>query len=330
MFTCKEQLCQYLISGHIHLSKKDYGFFSNIKSIVGDKNCITSNQNNLFSKLLKKYKRQITKQNFDVEKLIELNWNVSVLDSREEFLTAYVGLHEDKIFIKTPFNKNFINQFRKIKNNNFVWNKEERRYEGPISTYQLKIALHTVDKNFALKQYCDKTLQVLEQIKSYESVKYWEPTLVKIKNNLYILAASQSLIDSIQHIVIKNDALTFFELSQYGIRIDEDLMLDSFYKFAGTFITEINTNQLQEFSDWVKKLNVDCVFTSRDLVYSKEIAKELKFALSNNGIACSPFKQSESTNNGVLLNTHSSWTLFPTENFSKIVQLINLQPINVK
>lgn len=330
MFTCKEQLCQYLISGHIHLSKKDYGFFSNVKNIIVDKSCITTNQNLLFNKLLKKYQRQITKQNLDVDKLIELGWNVSVLDSREEFLTAYVELLDKKVIIKTPYNKTFINDLRKTRNNNFVWNKQERRYEAPISTYQLKIALQLVSKNFTLTKYCDKILQELSLIKNYEGAKYWQPTLVKIHGNLYILCASEALMNNIQHIELTDDPLTFFELSQYGIDIHQDLVRDEFSKFASNFVTVINTNQLYEFSDWLRKLNVNCVFTSRDLIYNKEIEKNLKTELLNCGIECKPLNRRELRDNSILLNTHSSWSSFPSKNFCKVVQLINLQPVHVK
>ena len=59
MMQKKEHLLHYMMKGHVHLSKKDYGFFNNLSYIIREKNQVTSNQNKLFDKLILKYQRQL-------------------------------------------------------------------------------------------------------------------------------------------------------------------------------------------------------------------------------------------------------------------------------
>jgi len=68
----REHLLHYMMKGHVHLSKKDYGFFNNLTYIIKDKNQVTSNQNKLFDKLILKYQRQLRKLGHNIEKLNQL------------------------------------------------------------------------------------------------------------------------------------------------------------------------------------------------------------------------------------------------------------------
>jgi hypothetical protein len=331
MFTSKDQLAHYMINGHLHLSKKDYGFFNNIKSIVHNNKPVTSNQNKLFDKLLTKYQRQLHKLNLSVEELISLPWKVEVLESKQEYLDAYISIENDTIIIRSPFNNKFIQIFRKIPLNEFVWDKVKRIYTAPLSTYQLRIAVDIVSKCYEDVVYCDNVKSILKQIEEYNNIKYWQPTLVKINNNFYIVATNNSLNDSIKHIELNDDPKTFYLLSQYGVTIHEDLLSDEYSKFASEYFTEVDSKDLLDLCDWLNNLNVEYVFTSRDLVYSKELSNDLKVALLEKHIACRPAKEFDTFTNGVLLKTNSSWTTISSiKNYSKIIHLTNSRPVKVK
>lgn len=126
MFTCNESLLKYFMGGYIHLSKKDYNFFSNLKNIITDKKVITSNQSKLFTKLLLKYKRQLNKEGHDVDELSKLEWKVFVIDSEPEFLRANLSIVNDKIVIRSPFNSKFITAIKNINLQPYVWSKEKK------------------------------------------------------------------------------------------------------------------------------------------------------------------------------------------------------------
>lgn len=328
MFTNKDQLAHYMISGHVHLSKKDYGFFNNIKTIVHDHKPVTTNQNKLFDKLLLKYQRQLQKLNFNVQTLIELSWKVEVLESKPEYLSAYISIDNDKIIIRSPFNTKFVQMFRKIPLIQFVWNKLSRVYEAPLSTYQLKIAIDAVNKCYETVNYCDQVQKILEEINQYSEVIYWQPTLVKIHDNYYVIASNSALNEVIKDFELNDDPKTFYMLSQYGVTIHPDLINNNYTKFASEYVTEIDSSNLSDLCDWLRNLNVECVFTSRDLVYSKDLSNDLKLLLLERGIICKPATKTDIANS-VLLKTHSSWTAF-TSTFNKIIHLKNSRPVKIK
>jgi hypothetical protein len=139
------------------------------------------------------------------------------------------------------------------------------------------------------------------------------------------------LDDSIKHIELNDDPKTFYLLSQYGVTIHEDLLTDKYKKFSAESITQIDTKDLQSLSDYLHQLNIECVFTSRDIVYNKELSNELKLSLLNKGIICKPAKELDHTNNSVLLKTNSSWTTISNiKKYDKIIHLTNSRPVNVK
>lgn len=330
MFEYKDQLTFYMVAGHVHLSKKDYGFFNNIKQTIGDKP-VTSNQDKLFNKLLAKYQRQLSKLNHDVVLLGQLPWRVPVVETKQEYLSAIISIVNDTIIIKSPFNNKFIQQFRKIELNDFVWNKIKRVYEAPFSTYQLKIAIQTVNSCYESVVYCDKVKELLDQVTQYSEVKYWEPTLTKINNNLYIVAINNSLYEAISHIDLADDPQTFYLLSRYGIKIDDSLLDDKYKMFAAEYVVEVDSQDFEEVSLWLQNLKVEHVFTSRDVLYNKELSNDIKLILLDKGITCSTAKNLEKENS-VIIKTHKSWPSFNNHVglYDKVIYLKNSRPVKIR
>lgn len=329
MFTSKDQLANYMIAGHLHLSKKDYGFFNNIKITVHDKKPVTSNQDQLFNKLLSKYQRQLHKLNHNVKELVDLPWKVGVVESKQEYLDAHISIQNNTITIRSPFNNRFIQTFRKVHLNKFQWNKVKRVYEAPYSTYQLKIANKAVNDCYESVTYCEQVKEILNQIDEYKVIKHWVPTLVKTQNNFYISAINNSLHEAIKDIELNDDPKTFYVLSQYGVEIDDALLETKFDKFASNYLPEIDSVDIAELAKWLHLLKVECVFTSRDVVYNKELSNDLKFELQKYGIACKPAKDNKD-DRGVLLKTHSSWSSFTNYSFYyKIIQFTNSRPVKI-
>ena len=330
MFICKDQLTNYLIAGHVHLSKKDYGFFSNLKNLIVTNKSITSNQTKLFDKLIVKYKRQLQKLNIDVDATLNLPWHVLVVETKQEFLDAYVSIDNTTIQIRSPFNNKFINALRRAEYSLFKWDKTKRIYEAPFSTFQLKLGIGLVKDCYESVKFCSTIQRLIAELEEYQLIKYWNPTLVKRHNHFYILGMNTFLHDAIADIELNDHPITLFKLSQYGVKIDDDILQDDFRKFAGNFMAEIDSADFGQLSEWLRLLNIDCVFTSRDLVYNKEISHELKSSLLENDIECKPFKHTEYKENSVLLNTHSSWTSFALRNFCKIIKLSNSRPVLIQ
>lgn len=324
----KEELVKFFISGTIHLSKKDYGFFHNLHLLIKDKKPITSNQNKLFDKLITKYQRQLKKTKLDYNNLVTLPWITNVITSDPEFLQAKIFIENNEINIRSPFKTTFIQYFRKQSLNTFVWNKLDKVYKSPFSTFSLKLAILSVKKHYDNIQYCPIILELLEQIKFYDHNLLWNPTLVKNQNHFYVYGINQSLYESISHIELNDDPKTLFNLSKYGIQISPSIIQeDSIKYFASNHQLSYDLDNIDNIVEILKLLEVDHVFTSRDIVYNKSISNEIKIKLLEKGITCLP-QNSGNHQNSILFTTNSSGPFY--KNVAKVIHLKNSRTINVK
>lgn len=260
---CKEQLLQFFLQD-INLSQYDQKFLSNLQLIVHRDNRITSNQSDLFDKLVEKYNRQLSKYGLVKEALKELKWQASVVVSSPEFTGAKISLDDDKIVLKVPFNKTFIAKFREIPSNPFEWQRDERVYTAPYSTYGLKILKENLHKYFFIVHICNQVEAILLKLKEYEA-EIWDPTLVKINDRLVILAINPILGDIVKDIELNADAKTMFKLSRLGIKIHPSLIVDSKTKFASEFITEVDIDDVPTVVEWFAELGVTHILMGKGL-----------------------------------------------------------------
>lgn len=254
----REQLTQYMLQGHVHLSKKDYGFFFNIKELVATTGKITTNQNKLFEKLLHKYNRQLFKQKLNLDDLLCLTWNASVVETSREYTKTYVKLEGNDLVLKCPFNNKFLNTFRKTPNNPFVWSKQSKHYSTTFSTYALKVLYRLLPTHFDDIEYDYRVQQLIDQIKPLEN-HIFEPTLVDVNGNLMVLSCNNTLGELLKDIELEKSGQCFFALSRLGIKIDDTLLTSEFLRFASSRSYVINSQDLHLLSPWLSDLNVRTV-----------------------------------------------------------------------
>ncbi len=331
----KEHLLRYMMSGHIHVSKKDYNFFSNLSFIINEKKVITSNQSKLFDKLITKYSRQLKKYNNDIASLSELVWNTNVVESKQEFLEPYIFQEDETLKIRLPFNNKFIQSLHKSKLQPFAWDKNERLYVGNYSTFAFKLAYDLVSKHFSSFKLCPVLKEKFDQLSYYKDVLYWNPTLTCLNRNFYILGANPYLINAVSQITLNNEPKNLLELSTYGINIDQKIYETECQKFAGSFNYEIDLDNFDQLCKWLSLLEVDTVITPRDVLYNKSVLNEIKIQLLEHGIQCTPTwdtisEESRHTKKAVLLKLPSSiYRELGTIKFCKIITLTNSRSIKI-
>lgn len=261
----KEQLLYFFLQGKISLSQYDYKFMANLQTMIRDKNRITSNQAGLFDKLIDKYKKQLTKNGYDVADLQALVWKTMLVESTEEYTGASVSIKDDGLVLRVPFNKTFINSFREIKNNPFVWDKESKLYLAPFSTTAFKIAATKLASYFPSVRFCDESQDILNELDKL-SAQIWNPTLIKVQDQLVVAAASPVLAELISEIDLKLDSVTLFKLNQMGVTISPELIAsDPKLIFAANRVYEIELTQIETAISWMKSLGCKNVVLGRGL-----------------------------------------------------------------
>jgi hypothetical protein len=330
MFYTKAEFVDYMVQGHIHLSKKDYGFFSNLKFIISDKKFITTNQANLCDKLIHKYKRQLLKQGYQSDELINLKWGVQVNETSIEYLHPKVYVENELLCFTLPFNNLFLQYFKRFNNNPFEWNKNKRRYECVASTFALKLAILCLKKFFSDIKYDETLTSVFLSLKDYEA-KYWQPTLVKSAGVYYIACLNNSLYAQIKDLVLNDDPLTLYTLSRHGIVIDESVIEnDNFKKFASNYYNTIDLEDLPKALMYLRLLDIAQVTLASEMIYSKEISKEVKQKIHDAGIECYP-PYIKSTDDTVLLQyTKNAHSIKKTQKILKCITLTNSRPVDIR
>jgi hypothetical protein len=335
---CKEQLLYFFLSGKISLSQYDYKFMVNLQTMIHDSHRVTSNQAELFDKLISKYAKQLTKAALVKEELQALLWKAMVVQSTPEYTGANISLFDDIITVRVPFNKIFIAYFRGVDGNPFEWIKEERLYRAPFSTVAFKLLYHTLPKYFTSVKYCETLSNILEDLKQYEGL-VWEPTLMNVNGKLILGAANTVVAELISDIDLTISADSLYKLSSLQFPAQSNVYGDDpKLKFAYEYVTEVDIDNISQVAKWMRSLKVQRVLLDRTLSTDKNFRSEIETALT--GIPVVPATRNDFNRDAsmypssFLLQTHSHLNnrlnTYVNHNIDKIVVLKNSRPVETK
>lgn len=325
----KEDLLNYMRSGSIHISKKDYGFYNNLYYLVKDRRGITSNQSKLFDKLIVKYKRQLKNNGLDHNILLNTKWTTEVIETKPEFLEAWITLCDDILTVRCPFNSKFIKDIRNVEVVDFLWSKEDRVYKTEFSTIALKKAYEILQKHFTTIKFSEDITKLMNQLACYSSVKYWNPTYVKINKNYYIVATNQFVHKELSNISFDDSLATLNTLALAGVTIDNSVLgEDKSKRFASTFFSEFDIQEFYDVCKWLQLLKVDTVIASRDVIHNKPLLQEIKTKLKEHDINLVT-DTNQNGKNKVLLRTFR-YSQTNLQDITKVILLLNSRPILLK
>lgn len=260
--TSKEHLVYFMQCGMLRLSKIDLRFLQNLYHLTLNKSNITTNQIKLFDKLTAKYCRQLIQHGLTQYKIQKLNWETSIIESSPTFTDAYISINDNTIDFKSPFNKKFLQALGKVPYNTFKWSPVRKVHCAKYSTAALKVIVDLATTYYSKIHYCDTTKNLLEQLNNYNNIKYWEPTLVSIKDNFFVVGINNESLGNIVHNMELSNKLTCLcELSKYGIKVDNKIINDDpLNKFASEFITNVDLNHIDVYIDYLRLIDCDAVF----------------------------------------------------------------------
>lgn len=338
IFTSKEQVLHFMNKGEIKMSNQDASFFSTIYGLIYRNKQITSNQDQLFNKLLVKHKTQLKRKGFIAAKLCELPWvKANIIASQEDFSKANIKLVDNTLYLRTPFNKKFVSELNGIYANPFVWNTGGRNYQAVFSTRALKIAVNVAKKHFKSINFCPALTEVMSQVPPIEG-SFWRPTLVKAKNGFYISSCNNILNDKIQNIELNDDPVTFFALSKLGINIDPALIGDNkFAKFAANHYNEVSVNSafnadesIGELAEWLHKLSITKVIIGREPNYfsHKKLGWTIKKVFKEKNIICLNHTEHNLNEESIMIH-FIDYGKSHTQNVVKKIMIKEAKPISI-
>lgn len=341
MFKYKENILTFFLYDKLRLNKYDSSFVSNLYVLIERNKKITTNQANLFDKLLYKYQKQLKKLGYNTSDLVLLSWRVPLEPSSVEFIGAKIILENGNIVVKVPFNKKFISslkvetEFERFNSCVFEWDKNDKNYKAPFSTLGLKYMVQKLPLFFESVSYCERTTELLKKLELYNNQELtWNPTLVKT-SNYYINAINEPLYEILKNLELSDDHKCLYTLAKMGINIDNKIVENDQRKlFAGSFIFKIDINELSKLNQYLCDFEIKKVFVTNS--YRQTAVNYNNFNLPSllNNVSIYPLEKLKTEDRDVVLihygEINIKQLIFTNKNVSKIVCIINSNPIKLK
>jgi hypothetical protein len=328
-----EHIIHFMRSGSIKLSRYDGRFIDNLAVLKE----VTTNQVALFNKLIHKYRRQFSKHEMFVEKLVELPWTMKIVESAPYHTNGYIFIENDVILFRCPFNRNFINKFRNNTSNYFVWNKERKVYQATFGPHNLRVVMTLTKEFFPNLTYCDNVKELLDPLKEYSEFKYWNPTLVKANNRYYIAGINEYLNEALGDIELNTEPATLAKLCLHGVDVDiEELHTNPKLLFAAEFNPVVERNELENIIPWLNELGCDIVLLYGNVssAHDSGISKLFsKYGIKTQDANVFRTMQREAVQNykfAVSLRARSTDSRDYDNIISKAIRIVNSEPINIK
>lgn len=285
MFKNREEFLQTVITNSLRLNKYDYRFLNNLLLLLAKNNYITTNQNQLFEKLVMKYKKQLKGLGVSAEAIINLDWTVEQIDSDKEHTEAFVSIENNELKLRLPFNKKFIDTWHNHIEKTYttrphgilVWSKAQKMYVGKATAYNL-LLVNKIVPMFYNTNYCVKSQSLIDLRNSLIDT-ITDPTYKKINNSYYIIGANKHIIEATKDIDFNDDPNTLLKLSLYGITIDESVTGNNkFKKFAGQVNSSFDVSETSTLITYFKALNISNIicnmrFTSLNKMFLEKLTE---------------------------------------------------------
>ena len=262
----KEDLLLVFTSNELRLNKYDNKFFTNLVMLISKNKFITTNQIELFDKLVIKYARQLRKIGYTQNVIENLQWSTNIIQSDKEHTEAFIDIHNGEVIVRVPFSRKFIDEWNDGQAVNginvYKWNKEHKYYIAKLSTVALKLAYALIPKFFKLN--CSVEVQkIFDGIKVYENC-IWNPTLVRSNKYYYISGTNQYLDTALSQLEFNKDPKTLSTLAKHGVKISDSITGDDkFLDFCSKYYIELNVDKVKDFKEYCLQLGVGTIIINQ-------------------------------------------------------------------
>ena len=280
----KEQLVDYLTK-HISLGTYDKRFLTNLIHLnFVTKNPVTTNQSALLDVIVKRYHRQLAKKEIDSNEMINLSWTLPPIPSLPTYTEAHISIEDDEILLRSPYKNTFLKDIKSMDYG--IWNRDTKTWSFPMSESILKDVINLTNKHYDAVNYCNIIKEVVDILYPYEELKYWNPTLVKTNDRLYVVACNEALMDSVKHIPLTLDIKNLARLSFMGIAVSEDIKesLTETERLGLEYTVNIDKNDIAGIVNYLEMIDSDYVIVSDRYRHDKEFALHIANTLKANNI----------------------------------------------
>ena len=135
----RDQAHRWLVL-HIRYSRYDTNFIDNVSRLSGENKALTKRQDELWERLVLKYRKQIKNNGWDAEEIVKLNWLLEPVDFDANY-SPLLWYEDGELCCRFPYNQRVVKEIRTVLEEHntqwlyeydkrFQWSKERRCWHG--------------------------------------------------------------------------------------------------------------------------------------------------------------------------------------------------------
>ena len=128
---------------HVRYSRYDTNFIDNVSRLSGEHKALTKKQNELWERLVYKYRKQIKTNGWDADSIVQLNWELEPVDFDANY-SPLLWIEENEVCCRFPYNQRVVKEIRNVLEDHssqwiyeydkrFQWSKERRCWHGQFN-----------------------------------------------------------------------------------------------------------------------------------------------------------------------------------------------------
>jgi hypothetical protein len=280
----KEQLVDYLTK-HISLGTYDKRFLNNLINLnFVTKNPVTTNQAALLNTIVARYRRQLAKNEIDSNDMVNLPWTLEPIPSLPTYTEAHLLIEDDTILLRSPYKTTFVKDIKTLDYGK--WDRDTKTWSFPMNEVVLKRVIDITNKHYDTINYCTTIKEIIDILLPYEESKYWNPTLVKTNDRIYVAACNQALLDSIKHIPLTLEVRNLARLVYMGITIGESITesLPELERTGLEYSVLIDKNDIKGIVNYIQMIEADYVIISDRYRHDKSLLLQIANILKANKV----------------------------------------------
>jgi hypothetical protein len=196
---------------HIRYSRYDTNFIDNVSRLSGENKALTKRQDELWERLVHKYRKQIKNNGWDAQEIVKLNWLLEPVDFDVNY-SPLLWFENGELCCRFPYNQRVVKEIRSVleDHNNqwlyeydkrFQWSKERRCWHGEFYPALCKSLIEFANDNefeidYSVQQFADRIPGTDRE---------WMPVAEYINGRVYVSNLTTKLADAFDNTELTPD-----------------------------------------------------------------------------------------------------------------------------
>lgn len=187
----RDQAHRWLVL-HVRYSRYDTNFIDNVSRLSGESKALTKRQDELWERLIYKYRKQIKSNGWDAEEIIKLNWQLEPVDFDANY-SPLLWIEGNEVCCRFPYNQRVVKEIRSVLEDHssqwiyeydkrFQWSKDRRCWHGEFNPALCKSLVDFANDNeFEIDASVQQLIDAMPGVD-----REWMPVAEYVNGRVYV------------------------------------------------------------------------------------------------------------------------------------------------